>query len=128
MAKTRLEIITRAMREIGVVAADETPTADDESFVGDTYDALVQELAFSHGITIADTNAVADKLFIPLSQTLGADVAAHYMVPPAYPRSRAIGRLREAYFTDDRSDPRDIDADGSVSTAESDAAARAVYY
>lgn len=127
MPKTRNEMIDRALRELSVLSAEDQPTADDEAYVGGTYDALIAELAFSHGVTISDSDAVPDKLFIPLGAVLASDVAPHYMAPTPR-RSVAIGRLREAYYTDDREDRRDIDGDGIVTDGEADADARAAYY
>jgi len=128
MAKTRAEIISQTLRDLGVLASDENPTADDEAFVGGVYDAVVPELSYSHGVVISDSDAVDDKLFVPLGQVVAADCAGHFTVAPPVPRHRALGRLKAAYTSDDRADPRDIDEDGSVSDAEADAAARAEFY
>lgn len=128
MAKTRLDVIQMALRRLGVIAADQAATADQEAFAGDTLDALFEEIKGTQGVTITwALSATPDAAFLPLSYLLAAEIAPHYMVQ-AEPRSRAMGRLRAALISDDREDRRDLDDDGTVTDAEIAADQRAQFY
>jgi hypothetical protein len=50
--KTRLDVVTRSLRRLGVAAHDEAPTADQIESVGAVYDALLAEILVNAGLTI----------------------------------------------------------------------------
>lgn len=128
MAKTRADVIAQALRRLGIISANETADADAENFAGDTLDALFEELQGAQGITITWTlNTTPDNAFLALSNLLAVEIAPHYEIA-AEPRSRALGRFRATQISDDRADRRDLDENGTISTAEIEADARAVYY
>lgn len=128
MPKTKNEVITRAMRHIRVLGANETADADMVATAGDVLDALFAEFQQTQGVTFSwALDATPDGAFLPLAYLLGAEIAPDYN-RPAQSRSRAIGRLRAFAIDDDRPDSRDLDEDGTISDAEIDAAARAAYY
>lgn len=129
MSKTRLDVIQQALRHLGVIASDTAASADDESYAGTTLDTLFTEIQNTQGITITwALSATPDNAFLPLSRLLAVEVADHFEVSPKETFARAMGRLRAALITDDRADRRDIDEDGTISTGEIEADARAVYY
>jgi len=130
MSKTKSEVVAEAHRRINVLSVDEDPSADMIAYAGDGADALLAELTGPpHNMPLYwSIEGVPDRLWRPFSWLLAVDLAAHYEVPPREPRSRAVMRLREAVFTDDRTDRRDTDGDGIVSEAEEQAGRRASFY
>lgn len=125
---TRADVITLALRQIGVVAADETPSAPDADYAGDVLDGLFAELKAVHGFTWSWTlEATPQTHALPLALALGAEIGNTYGVATTS-KASAIGRLRALSFPDDREDRRDTDEDGVISDAEKDAGMRAVFY
>lgn len=101
--KTRLDVINRAMRRIGVKAEDETLTADQIASVGEAYDALIAELGTE--LTLSFTGAsVPEKVFLPLANLLAVEIGPDYGVPPLTTRGTAYGRVLAALRPDDRAD------------------------
>lgn len=97
--KTRLDVINRAMRRIGVKAEDESLTADQITSVGEVFDALVIELGDLATFTSA---SIPDEAFIPLANLLAVEVAPDYGVSPMQTRGAAYTRLMEVLRPDDR--------------------------
>lgn len=129
MSKTRLDVISEALRRLQVLASDTDPAADDSSYTGNTLDALFAEIQNTQGITIAWTlDATPDNAFLPLSYLLAVEVAPHFTVQPPETRATAMGRLRAALITDDRADRRDLDDDGTVTEGEIEADQKAQFY
>lgn len=126
---TRLDVIRHALRRIGVISADETATGDHEEYVGDTLDALFAELqGNSGGMTITwtlDTTPSANLL--PLAYLLATEIGPHFG-EPTESRAKAMGRFRASQIADDRDVRADIDDDGTVSAAETNADLRSQYY
>lgn len=127
MPKTKTDTITRALRVLGVLSNDETARAEDHAYCVEALDAAVAEMA-TQGITATiDADALPDAVFRKWADLVAADVASHYgMSGP--PRAKAILGLRAYYLPDDRTDRRDTDNDGTVSTDEADAGLRTAYY
>lgn len=100
---TRLDVINRAMRRIGVKAEDETLTADQIASVGEVYDALIEEL--NTELTLPFTGDIVPKrAFIPLANLLAVEVGPDYGIPPFTTRGTAYGRLLAVLRPDDRAD------------------------
>lgn len=128
MPKTKLEVVAQAHRHLGLLSADETASADQDAYAGSILDALFAEMNLVQNMQFTWTvDETPDAAFLPLSGLLATEIAPHYGVA-SEPRSRAIMRLRAYAFTDDRTDSRDYDNDGTVSDEEADAAVRALYY
>lgn len=125
---TRLEVIERAFRIIGVKAEDEGLTADQLANGGDVLDSLFAELG--NEATISWTlDTTPSMSFQPLARYLAVELAPEY--PPAVPpttRGMAWRRLMATIRRDEREDFRDLDDDGTIDDAEADAGARAAYY
>lgn len=102
MSKTKLEVVARAHRVLGLLAADENPTADMVDFAGNTLDGVLGELEGVQGVSVPfDSDSTPDELFLPVADLLAAEIAGHYGVSgPA--RSRAISRVRASLAADDR--------------------------
>lgn len=127
---TRLEVITEALRRIGVVAEDEPASASQEAATGRVLDSLFAQLQEPpHSMAFTWTLAtVPDAAFLPLSWLLSVAVAAQNGVPAPEPWAAALMRLRAYHFPNDLPLHGDIDDDGTVTDAEAEAAKRAAYY
>lgn len=99
--KTRLDVINRAMRRIGVKAEDENLTADQITSVGEVFDALIEELNTEVSLTFT-SESVPDEVFIPLANLLAIEVAPDYGVSPMTTRGTAFGRVLAVLRPDDR--------------------------
>lgn len=110
---TRSDIIAMAHRLIGVLSADETPTADQDAFAGDVLDSIYVEMISSQGLAISwPLSETPQKALMGLAHILASDIAGHYS--RAYlPRSAGVARLRAALISDDRPGASDY-ADGFV--------------
>lgn len=129
MTKSRLDCIEMAHRRLGVLATDDTATADQERFAGAVLDALFEEVKAMQGLGFTwTTSTVPDAAFLPLSYLLAVEIAPHYEIPPRDNRAALIARLRTYGFPDDREDSKDLDDDGTVTDEEADAAARGQFY
>lgn len=102
MSKTKAEVIARAQRVLGVLAADENPTADDSAFAEAALDGIYDELETVHGLHLTFAlDSVPDGIFLPFADLLASEMAAHYAVPGP-DRSRALTRVRAYASPDDR--------------------------
>lgn len=113
MARTTIEVITRATRIARIVGHDETPD-------GDIYaDALLvlEGLLAEIGDYAFDINVVPDECYIPLSGWLAAELAPNYGLP-AEGRRSARRRFLASIKPDDRTDPADLNDSGRASAEE----------
>jgi len=102
MSKTKLEVVARAHRVLGLLAVDENPTADMIAFAGEALEGAIEELAYVQGVGVSfDEDTVPDEIFLAMADLLAAEIAAHYGVAGPV-RSRAIGRIRASLVTDNR--------------------------
>lgn len=101
--KTRLDVITRALRRIGVAAHDEVPTADQIDNAGAVYDSLVLEVGQEIRAPFSG-ETIPDELFVPLANLLGVDLCPDYGVPPPTTRGNAFLRVLAVLRPDDRPD------------------------
>lgn len=117
---TRQEVITRALRRLGVVAEDENPGPDANAQAGAVLDSIFAEVGQS--VTVTWTLAtVPDYALVPLANLLAAELAGEYPTSEARmlaPRSVAWMRLMGLVRADNRTDPRDIDESGTVDDDE----------
>ena len=125
---TKNDVVTFAHRLIGILSADEVPTADQDAYAGAVLDAIFAELQTAQNMTLSWTLAsVPSAALIGLAETLASDIAAHYGL--SY-KSRAYGiaRLRASEISDDRESSKDLDGDGTVTESEAETAAYGLYY
>lgn len=124
---TRLDIITLALRDIGVVARDEAASADDVSFVGSVLDSVFAEIENEFDVTWT-IETVPTVSAWALARLLGVDIAPSFDMAPRETRARAWRRFFSTVRSDNRADFRDLDDSGTISTEEADAGLRAAYY
>lgn len=128
MAKTKHNIVTRALRMIEVVGVGEVPDADDYAHAVEMLETEYARANREQSLALSiDLDATPDELFEPLAMLVASKVAMVYRKQgPRY--SSAIAAMRAYALPDDRTDSRDLDDDGTVSTAEAAAGERAAYY
>lgn len=127
MTKTAIDIVTLALRNIGVTAVDEEPQAEEYAYALPIYQAEFARLREDQGFDWAWTHdTVPDDLFVPMAMFAASTLTAFGRPLPS--QARAIGMLRSYSFPDDRPDPADLDDDGIVTDEERAAYGRAVYY
>jgi hypothetical protein len=101
MAKTRDQIITRALRKLGVTAEDEAPSAAMLANSGEALDSVLAEVRAAS--LVGFTTSFPDEVANPLSDLLAAELAAEYKPAQApYPRAVAWQRLMALVRPDDR--------------------------
>lgn len=102
MSKTKLEVVARAHRVLGLLAVDENPTADMIDFAGDALQGVIDELEYVQNVPVPfDADSTPDELFLPMGDLLAAEIASHYGINGPV-RSRAIARIRAHVAPDDR--------------------------
>lgn len=105
--KTRLDVINRAFRRLGVKAEDENLTADQIANGGEVLDMLFAEAnkraLDTHGQSFGwNLSYLPDEAFLPLANLLAAELAADYSAQPPITRERAMLQLFSVEFPDDR--------------------------
>ena len=78
MAKSSMELITRALERLQRVGAGQDPSAEDAQLLRDNLGPLLEELAQQEVIFVADTEAIPDIVFLPLANRLAAEVSADF--------------------------------------------------
>lgn len=100
---TRLDVIQRALRAIGVLAYDETATADMQDQAGVVLDGIFAELQDKATVawTLADVPSVVGNY---LSSLLAAYVSTDYDARPPVSRARAWAEILAVVRPDDRAE------------------------
>lgn len=72
---SRSDLAVRVLRDLGLVAAEETPSADDQTFAEETVESVYAELA-AVGISLPDGSdqALPEKHLVCVSKRIGLDV------------------------------------------------------
>lgn len=76
--KTRAELIQSALEEIKVLAAGQSPSAEDSDKVERALEPMLAELAAREIVYIADSDEIPLAVFGPLSRRLGAEIAGAF--------------------------------------------------
>lgn len=102
MAKTRDQIITRALRKLGVTAEDEGPSSAMLASAGEALDSVLGEVRAA-AYHASYTTAFPDEVANALSDLLAVELAPEYQPSqPPYPRAVAWQRLMGLVRPDDR--------------------------
>lgn len=90
-----IDVITAALRRLGVVAVDEPVQAADAAYARDVLDGLFAEIAETQGLGIDfDLDTVPRAYVEPLGVLLAVDIAPAYTKAPPTTRSGALVRIR----------------------------------
>lgn len=92
--KTQTELATRLLRDLGLIGAEETPSAADLDFANETIESVVPMLA-AIGVPIWNGSEAQVPLeyFVPLSKRLGLDVAPGFGLADPAEAEAAKGAL-----------------------------------
>ena len=99
--KTRTDVMQYALRRLGVVAADDPLTSDQQENAGIALDAIFAELELE-AITGWTTDTVPDASLPGLGDMLAAEMSHSYGVQAPLSRGRAYLRLIATIRPDDR--------------------------
>lgn len=79
MSYTLAQIATRALREAGLIAADETASAEDATWAQETITSEVASMRV-RGIRIwnGSTSALPDEYFVPLARRIAVPMSASF--------------------------------------------------
>jgi len=109
MERTREEVARRALRLIGVCAADEPPTADAMEGALEVLDSLWAELCVEAQPTWSIVTGVPAEAFVPFAHWLGAELAGEYTTTAPMTRGAALLRLLSVVRTAECDDCREAD-------------------
>jgi hypothetical protein len=84
MTKTRNDLIQQALGVLGVLAAGQTPAAEDTDAVNNHLDGLIASLSRRNIITVDDPEAIPDEWFLALAVLL-ADRSSDVFGMPGLP-------------------------------------------
>lgn len=127
MPKTKNDIVSLALRTIGVLSSDEEASADDFAYAGDILDAEFARVKVTEGFTWAwDIETVPDALYEPLARYLASFLFSFERPLPN--RRDAMAAIREHEYLDDRVDRADDDEDGTLSAEEQKVAEKSAFY
>ncbi|SFI84304.1 hypothetical protein [Albimonas pacifica] len=108
MAKSELDVATRALRLIAVADVSEDPSAEDALVATETYAALLEELSEDHGMAFEwAASATPDRLWLNLAGLVAERIAPIF--GRAYDGRRDMARLRAQVFPDDRVEPVQVE-------------------
>lgn len=104
MPKTRADLVTRVLQELGAVAVGQQPAAEDVSLVDGNLEPVAAELAADEVVFIADLDQIDDAAFLPLAICVAQRMASDFgvamdavKVAGAEARLRRMGRNGPKY-------------------------------
>lgn len=89
MAKTRADLVARALKNLGALPAGQAASAEDSLSMDALIDPLLDSLNFRDVVYVGDSNSIADEYFIPLGECLA------FVASPEYGASIDPSRLRQ---------------------------------
>lgn len=95
MAKTKIDIVSAALRYLAVISADEPAQAEDLQYASDILEALRADMFNAQGINVGDINSLPDDQFIPMYKLLASEIAPFYSQNGGS-RAMAVAALRQA--------------------------------
>lgn len=82
MSKTKLEVITEALRQVGVIGQHEAADADTYARASAVYDSEFAKLDDVHEIGVSFTsNAVSDWAFVPMRDVIAGAICEGFSRP-----------------------------------------------
>lgn len=111
--KTRTDLINQALADLGVLAAGQTPDAEDNDAVDKYIDPLIAELASRDLPQVDDSDAIPLEWFLPLAILLASEAATEFGMsglPTSEanpdPVATAERRLREVAYARPTGEPQ----------------------
>lgn len=78
MAKTRTDLIHRALRNLGVLPQGMNPSSEEYNSVDDLVDCVIEDLIARDIVFIEDADAIEEKYFLHLGHVLAGAAAAEF--------------------------------------------------
>jgi hypothetical protein len=78
MAKTRTDLVHRALKNLGVLPQGQTPSAEEYNSVDALIDSMTEELIGRDIVFIEDVDAIEDRYFLALGHVLAGQAAAEF--------------------------------------------------
>ena len=95
MTKSREQLVSRALEELGVLAAGQAPSAEDAQTIDDEIDPVLEDLASRNIYTYGDLDSIDDNAFVHLAILLANSKAKVFgSMPDEGVRMLAETRLR----------------------------------
>ena len=82
MTKTRVELVTKALKNLGAVGAGQAPAAEDSQTVDETVEAVLSDLAQRDIYHFGDINSIEDEAFLHLAKYLANENARSFGQEP----------------------------------------------
>lgn len=78
MAKTRVDLIHRALKNLGVLPSGMTPEIQEYNSVDDLVDCMIEDLVARDICFIEDVDAIEERFFLALGNVLAGVAAAEF--------------------------------------------------
>jgi hypothetical protein len=78
MAKTRDDLVQRALKNLGVLPQGQVPNVQEYNAVNDLVDSTVEDLIGRDVVYIDDVEAIDEKYFMPLALILASNCRAEF--------------------------------------------------
>lgn len=109
MTKSREELITRVLEELGVLAAGQAPSAEDSQTIDNEIDPVLEDLASRGVYTYGDADSIEEDAFVHLAVLIANSKAKPFgMAPSEDTRLLAERRLRDLDLAMLSGQPQDI--------------------
>lgn len=96
MTKTRAELVTEALKELGAVGAGQAPAAEDQQTIDQVVEPVLADLAQRNIYSFGDINSIEDEAFLHLAKILANEKARSFgQEPDEGKRLLSEKRLRE---------------------------------
>lgn len=109
MTKSREDLTTRVLEELGVLAAGQTPSAEDSQTIDLEIDPVLQDLASRGVYTYGDSDSIEDDAFVHLAVLIANSKARVFgLAPSEETRLMAERRLRALHTALLSGQPQDV--------------------
>lgn len=78
MAKTRTDLIHRALKNLGVLPQGQNPAAEEYNSVNDLVDPMLEDLIARDIVFIEDVDAIDEKYFLALGHVLAGQAQSEF--------------------------------------------------
>lgn len=78
MAKTRADLVYRALRNLGVLPQGQTPSAEEYNSVDALVEPMIEDLIGRDIVFIESAESIEDKYFLSLGHVLAGQAAAEF--------------------------------------------------